>query len=137
MPRPRDPLCQARPIAPLADLQLVSRADSPVGCQFEFMLVNTLPTEIRSLVPEFAVQRSNGVVYSTQTIDFTNIKPGDRRQRAVRFPGMSDDQAAPLNPPYPPARVRSARPVSASQILSVPSSPADSNRVPSGPQATA
>ena len=85
---PAPPAKDTKPPA-LADLQLLSRSDSPVGCQFEFMLTNTLPYEIRSLVPEFAVHRANGVVYSTQTLDFTNIKPGDQRQRGLRFGGIA------------------------------------------------
>ena len=74
---------------PLADLQLLSRADSPGGCQFDFRLTNHLPYEIRSLVPDFAAHRANGVVYSTQTLAFIALKAGDQRQRALRFDGIA------------------------------------------------
>lgn len=81
---------------PLADLQLLSRADSPGGCQFEFSLKNHLPYEIRSLVPDFAVHRANGVVYSTQTLAFIALKAGDQRQRALRIEGIACADIAKL-----------------------------------------
>lgn len=84
------------PPPPTAELQLVARADSPVGCQFELMLTNTLPYEIRSLVPDFAVQRANGVVYSQQSVSFGPIKPGDQRQRPLRFSGITCGDIAKL-----------------------------------------
>lgn len=84
------------PAAPQAELRLVKRSDSPVGCAFEFVLTNKLPYEIRSLVPEFAAVRANGVAYAEQTVGFTTIKPGDTRQRALRFDGIACADIAKL-----------------------------------------
>lgn len=80
---------------PTAELQLLSRTASPVGCQFDFKLTNTLPYEIRSLVPEFAAYRGE-VLYSTESIDFTDLKPGDQRQRSVRFRGIGCNEISRL-----------------------------------------
>lgn len=73
---------------PQAELALERRLDVPGGCRFEFVLSNTLPYEIRSFVPEFSVQRPNGVVYSAQTASFGPVRPGDRIRRDVRFAGI-------------------------------------------------
>lgn len=84
------------PAGPLAELQLVKRTDSPVGCAFEFVLTNRLPYEIRSLVPEFAAMRANGVAYTEHRVGFTAIKPGDTRRRALRFDGIACADIAKL-----------------------------------------
>jgi len=81
---------------PQAELVLERRLDVPGGCRFEFALSNTLPYEIRSFVPEFSVQRPNGVVYSAQTASFGPVRPGDRIRRAVRFAGIGCDDIARL-----------------------------------------
>jgi len=80
---------------PTAELQLVAKVGSPVGCQFDFRLTNTLPYEIRSLVPEFAAYRGD-VLYSAESTAFTNLKPGDQRLRSVRFRGITCDEIARL-----------------------------------------
>jgi hypothetical protein len=73
---------------PQAELMLEQRLDVPGGCRFEFALTNTLPYEIRSLVPEFSVHRASGVAYSAQTASFGPVRPGDQIRRAVRFAGI-------------------------------------------------
>lgn len=78
----------AAPSAPPAELRLVRKADTPAGCRFDFVLRNTLPYEIRSLVPEFGALRPGGVVYSTEMAAFISIKPGDERGRSVTFVGI-------------------------------------------------
>lgn len=78
----------AGPPPPLAELRLVGKADTPAGCRFDFVLKNTLPYEIRSLVPEFGALRPGGIVYSTQMAAFVSIKPGDERPRSVVFAGI-------------------------------------------------
>lgn len=58
-------------------------------CRFQFKLVNNLPYEIRSLVPEFAVYRGNDVVYDTVFTGFSFLKPGDSQMREARFNGIA------------------------------------------------
>ncbi len=81
---------------PQADLLLERRIDAPGGCRFELALVNTLPYEIRSLVPEFTVHRASGVAYSAQTAGFLSVRPGDRSRRAVQFAGIGCADIAKL-----------------------------------------
>ena len=72
----------------LADLALERRTDIGGGCMFTLALTNRLPYEIRSLVPEFVVLRSNGVAYTSQGLGFGPVKPGDRYQRDLRILGI-------------------------------------------------
>ena len=72
-----------------ADLRLLRRIDLPSSCRFEFELVNTLPYEIRSLVPLFAVHRANGVVYATESVAFGPVKPGDKIRRSLSVAGIA------------------------------------------------
>lgn len=71
-----------------AELELVGRSDTPAGCQFELQINNTLPYEIRNLVPDFRAFRNGGAPYATQTAAFIGIRPGDELVRRVRFPGI-------------------------------------------------
>jgi hypothetical protein len=73
---------------PMAELLVVGKSDTPSGCQFDLLLRNTLPYEIRSLVPEFGAIRTSGVTYTTQTAAFISLKPGDELARSVRFNGI-------------------------------------------------
>jgi hypothetical protein len=81
----------AVPAAPevQADLQLLSRSKFLGSCVFEVTLTNNLPYEISSLVPEFAAQRANGVVYASKLVGFTSVKPGAERTRRMLFGGIS------------------------------------------------
>jgi hypothetical protein len=53
------------------------------------MLSNNLPYEIGSLVPEFAAQRSNGVVYASKMTGFASVRPGNKLVRQLQFEGIS------------------------------------------------
>jgi hypothetical protein len=77
-----------KPPPPMAELRVVGKNDTPSGCQFDLLLRNTLPYEIRSLVPEFGAIRPSGVTYTTQTAAFISLKPGDELARSVRFNGI-------------------------------------------------
>ncbi len=81
---------------PQAELMLEQRLDVPGGCRFEFVLSNTLPYEIGSLVPLFTVYRANDVAYNAQTASFGRIRPGDQSRRAVRFGGIACGEIARL-----------------------------------------
>jgi len=61
-------------------------------CRFQVRLVNNLPYEIRSLVPEFSVYRTSGVVYDTVFAGFGFIRPGDTQRREVRFNGIACEE---------------------------------------------
>ena len=75
---------------------LEQRQDVPGGCRFEFVLTNTLPYEIGSLVPQFTVYRANDVAYNAQTASFGRIRPGDQSRRALRFGGIACAEIARL-----------------------------------------
>ena len=94
--RPAPPAEAPKPPPPQARLQLLQRGDIPGGCGFELQLSNTLPYEIRSLVPQFSVLRANGVAYSTQTASFGPLRPGDSARRAVPFQGITCQDVARL-----------------------------------------
>ncbi|MBL8351085.1 MAG: hypothetical protein JNL87_12330 [Burkholderiaceae bacterium] len=81
---------------PMADLHMLRRVEIPGGCGFVLALINNLPYEVRSLVPEFTVQRSSGVVYSSQVLGFGPVKPGDIFQRDLRVLGIGCQDIARL-----------------------------------------
>lgn len=95
-PAAPDAAASAAVEGPQSELQLERAADVPGGCRFEFALRNTLPYEIRSLVPQFTVLRDNGVAYSTQTASFGPLRPGDSTRRAVQFLGIGCKDVAKL-----------------------------------------
>jgi hypothetical protein len=79
-----------------AELRLLQRTELSAGCSFTLVLSNTLPYEIRTLVPEFAILRSSGVVYTTQGVGFGPVKPGDSHQRDLRVVGIACQDIAKL-----------------------------------------
>jgi len=79
-----------------ADLQLLKRVDAPGGCQFIVMLTNNLPYEIDSLVPDFAAQRANGIVYASKGTNFGSVRPGNRTTRQLLFEGIGCQDIAKL-----------------------------------------
>lgn len=85
----RPPAEAPRPPPPQARLQLLQRGDIPGGCGFELQLSNTLPYEIRSLVPFFAVYRGSGAQYIEQSLHFGVVRPGDSQRRELRVAGLA------------------------------------------------
>ena len=81
---------------PQAELVLTRRIEAPGSCTFEFTVTNTLPYEIRNIVPDFTVTRANGVVYLSQNVGFELIRPGDSRWRQLRFDGIACADIATL-----------------------------------------
>jgi hypothetical protein len=79
-----------------ADLQLIRRLEAPGSCLFEVMLTNNLPYEIVSLVPAFAAQRANGVVYTSKLVGFAAVKPGVNVSRSMLFSGIACQDIAKL-----------------------------------------
>ena len=79
-----------------AELRLLQRTQLSAACSFTVLLHNKLPYEIRSLVPEFAVQRASGVVYTTQGLGFGPVKPGDSQQRELRILGIDCNEISRL-----------------------------------------
>jgi hypothetical protein len=63
-------------------------------CRFQLKLVNNLPYEIRSLVPELSVYRANDVVYDSVFTGFSFLKPGDSQMREARFNGIACEDVA-------------------------------------------
>jgi len=72
-----------------AVLYLDGRIEGNRTCRFQVRLVNNLPYEIRSLVPEFSVFRNEGVVYDSVFQSFQFLKPGDTQRREVRLDGLA------------------------------------------------
>ena len=72
-----------------AILTLERKLDGNRICRFGLKLVNNLPFEVRSIVPEFSAYRANGVVYDTVFGAFQFIRPGDSQTREIRFEGIA------------------------------------------------
>ena len=70
-------------------LSVERKIDGNRICRFGLRMVNNLPFEIRSIVPEFKAYRANGIVYDAVFGAFQFIKPGDSQQREVRFEGIA------------------------------------------------
>lgn len=88
----------AEPAAvPQAELLLDRRLDVPGACRFELVLTNTLPYEIRILVPEFTAVRANDVAYTTQPVAFGPLRPGDRARRGLNVEGIACADVARLD----------------------------------------
>lgn len=87
----------AVPALPQAELLLERRLDVPGACRFELALHNTLPYEIRILVPEFTAVRANDVAYTTQTAAFGLLRPGDRARRGLQIEGIACADIARLD----------------------------------------
>ncbi len=83
------PAAEPAPPPLQAEMQLLRRTELSAGCGFTLTLSNTLPYAIQSLVPEFAVHRDTGVVYTTQSLGFGPVKPGDLHQRELIVLGLS------------------------------------------------
>lgn len=82
-----------------AELLLERRQDAPGGCRFELALNNSLGYEIRSLVPELTVYRSQAgkdVPYSAQLVGFGPVRPGDAHRRALQSAGLACAEVARL-----------------------------------------
>ena len=80
-----------------AELQLERRQDVPGACRFEMVLTNSLPYEIRVLVPEFTAVRANDVAYTTQPVAFGPLRPGDRARRGLQIEGIACADIARLD----------------------------------------
>lgn len=79
-----------------AILSLEERIPGNRICRFRFKLVNNLPYEIRSLVPELSVYRGKDVVYDSVFTGFSFLKPGDTQMREARFNGIACDDIVRL-----------------------------------------
>ena len=86
----------ATPAGALAELQVTRRVETGESCTYTVTLINQLPYEIGSFVPDLAVFRTNGVEYASLSISFTAIKSGDRRQREAHFSGIACSAIARL-----------------------------------------
>ena len=71
-----------------AILRLEQKVEGEGFCRYTLMLTNNLPYEIRSLVPQFAAYRANGVIYNTVSSAFASLKPGDSQRREIQFRGI-------------------------------------------------
>lgn len=79
-----------------AILTLEERIPGNRICRFRFKLVNNLPYEIRSLVPELSVYRGKDVLYDSVFTGFSFLKPGDTQTREARFNGIGCDDIVRL-----------------------------------------
>jgi hypothetical protein len=69
-------------------LSLEGKIEGNRICRLQLRLVNNLPYEIRSIVPELSVYRGSGVMYDSLFTGFSFIKPGDSQRREARFNGI-------------------------------------------------
>lgn len=74
-----------------AVLSLERKTEVERTCRYSLLLVNSLPYEIRSLVPQFVAYRENGIAYDTVSANsaFAFLRPGDSQRREVRFHGIA------------------------------------------------
>ena len=72
-----------------AELSLVRAAGTAGSCTLDLSLKNLFPYEIRTIVVNLSAIRADDVVYRSQLADFITIRPGDSRQRSVRFDGIA------------------------------------------------
>ena len=72
-----------------AILRLEGKVEDVGVCRFALLLVNNLPYQIRSFVPQFSAYRANGVVYDTVFSGFASLKSGDSQRREIQFPGIA------------------------------------------------
>lgn len=74
-----------------AVLSLERKIEGERSCRFGLVLVNNLPYEIRSFVPQFVAYRENGVAYDTVSANsaFAFLRPGDGLRRELRFNGIN------------------------------------------------
>ena len=79
-----------------AVLTVERKLDGNRICRFNLKLVNNLPFEVRSIVPEFKAYRTSGVVYDSVFGAFQFIRPGDSQTREVRFDGIACPDIARL-----------------------------------------
>lgn len=77
-----------------AVLSLEGRIAGNRICRFQVKLVNNLPYEVRSLVPEFSVYRANNIVYDSVFTGFSFLRPGDSQVREARFNGIACEDVA-------------------------------------------
>ena len=87
----------AAPALQQAELLLERRLDVPGACRFELALNNSLPYEIRILMPEFTAVRANDVAYTTQPVAFGPLRPGDRARRGLNIEGIACADIARLD----------------------------------------
>lgn len=78
---------KARPTATAA-LHLERVVQRGPGCSLRLRMVNELPYEIRSVVPEFSAYREKDIRYDTVFMSFEAIKPGDQQVKDIVFRGM-------------------------------------------------
>jgi hypothetical protein len=69
-------------------LSLEGKIEGNRTCRLQLRLVNNLPYEIRSIVPELTVYRQNDVAYDSVFTGFSFVKPGDSQRRETRFNGI-------------------------------------------------
>jgi hypothetical protein len=71
-----------------AILRLEQKVEAEGVCRFTLVILNNLPYEIRSFVPQFSAYRANGVIYNTVGSAFAFVKPGDSQRREIQFRGI-------------------------------------------------
>ena len=59
------------------------------NCQIGFRLQNDTNYEIRNIVPQFVIYRTNGVAYEGRTLAFHSIFPGNNTYREALFRGIA------------------------------------------------
>jgi hypothetical protein len=72
-----------------AILRLEGKVEDVGVCRFALLLVNNLPYQIRSFVPQFSAYRANGVIYNTVFSGFAFLKSGDSQRREIQFSGIA------------------------------------------------
>jgi len=69
----------------MAQLRIERKIELTNACRFGLRMVNTLPYEIRSLVPQFSAYNSKKVLYDTVFMAFSRLRPTDSQYREIQF----------------------------------------------------
>lgn len=66
-------------------IQIEHKIELARACRFRLRMVNNLPYEVTSLIPQFSAYKANDVLYETVFIVFSRLRPTDRQVREVQF----------------------------------------------------
>jgi hypothetical protein len=66
-------------------LRIENRVQLGNGCRYGLRLVNNLPYEITSLVPQFSAHQASGVLYETVFKAFARLRPTDSQYQEIQF----------------------------------------------------
>lgn len=71
-----------------AVLEVTEVVEMDEACKLQIKMQNNLGYRISSLVPRLAVHNQEGILYTTQSLSFTALKPTNAKYTYVQFTGI-------------------------------------------------